>query len=352
MSDLFRTRGFLPAVVISASLMFLPAARAQSSIAPSMAGEESVELQFTLQPESEGGVIARYVVDLRNSASQSVRIIQMASGETVHFKHLKPDIYKACIQEEDRHNACTSIDLFPPQANKHYKASLKIAAPQTMPDSVGRYTIKLEQLKVPDKAKQELDHSLQAVVRGYAQEELAHLRRAIEIAPNFMEALNNLGVYYHLQGDEESAIPYFARVTELEPEIPIGWSNLSGALVASGKYEEAIKASLRGLAISPDSTSLNSQAGLCNYRLHRYSEAEKYFTKALQLDPASADFPMLNLARIALIEHRTEDAEAYINLFRKLHPNYPQSGSSAETVRGATLNHPPTKGMMSGFKPH
>ena len=59
----------------------------------------------------------------------------------------------------------------------------------------------------------------------------------------------------------------------------------------------------------------------------------KYFEKVLELDPASGAFPMLYLARIALIEDRKEDGEAYAGMFLKLHPNYPDVPSYLEALR-------------------
>ncbi|MGA2261422.1 MAG: tetratricopeptide repeat protein [Acidobacteriota bacterium] len=53
-----------------------------------------------------------------------------------------------------------------------------------------------------------------------------HLKQAIEIYPDYADAWNNLGAYYHRRGNFEQAILDFTKVTELRCEFDVGWMNL------------------------------------------------------------------------------------------------------------------------------
>jgi tetratricopeptide (TPR) repeat protein len=298
-----------------------------------MAAAEEVKLTLRIHLGAGSRSLEPYVVELRNSSGESIRMANAMSGDKVHFKHLKPDIYRACLHGISGSKQCTSMDLFPPQESKSCGFTVDVAGPSLALNSTSQHTVKIEQLHTPDKARQELLHSLQAAVRGDLQEEITHLQRAIEIYPTYVEALNNLGYCYHLAGNQALSVRYLTRATELDPDSYTGWTNLAGDLLSLGQSEEALKAALHGLTLRPDSASSNFLTAYCYYQMQRYSEAEKYFTKVLDLDPAACTFPMLFLARISLFNHLKEDAEASIRIFLRLHPNHPEAAYWSEQLQ-------------------
>jgi len=127
-------------------------------------------------------------------------------------------------------------------------------------------------LSVPQRAREELERSERARFRGEFEESVRRIKRAIEIFPDYSDALNNLGTHYHSQ----LAIDYFY--------------------------------------------------------LHDYAEAKKYFKKVLVLDPAAANSPQLFLAHIALSEKNEPEAEGYIRGFLALHPNSPHAPRLRSTL--------------------
>jgi tetratricopeptide (TPR) repeat protein len=318
--------GFRTPVFILCLLM----AAARTSSASSMLVGQEVELRLRVQPGTESSD-GQYLVILRTTSGECVRIADAVRGEKVHFKHLKPDIYIACVRDGLGREQCKSIDMFPPRESRTYEFAAEITG--SMPNGVGSHTVRLQQLEVPRKAREELLLSIKAVIQGSSDGELSHLQRAVAIDPAYVEALNNLGFYYYLKGNEALSIQYFTRAVELNPDFYASWSNLAGSLLSTHQWEEALKAISRSLILYPDSMVSNSQAGFCYYQLHRYSEAAKYFKKVLELDPASSTFPMLSLAKIARSEGREEDAEAYVRLFLKIHPNSPDAPLWTETLR-------------------
>ncbi len=295
---------------------------------PARAADDShiqdVELTLRIQPTDGNAGQEQHVVELRDSSGKSLRLVEAIAGNKIHFKHLKPDIYRVCLHG-DSFKTCKSIDTFPSKESDGNRFTADIAGPSLAFKSVSRHTVSLEQLQIPEKARQELQHSLDAAVRGDFHEEITHLQRAIEIYPTYVDALNNLGFCYHVTGNQALSVRYLTQATELDPEFHTAWANLSGALWSLGKRDEALKAALHGLSLRPDSASSNSQIAFWYYRVQRYPEAEKYFKKVLDLDPAAATFPMLYLAQIALMDNRKEDAEAWVRIFVKLHANHPEA---------------------------
>ncbi len=120
---------------------------------------------------------------------------------------------------------------------------------------------------------------------------------------------------------------------------------------ASYRLEEAANAIRHSLALNPDDVLCNSTAACCYYQLQRYPEARKSFEKVLELDPASATFPMIYLGSIALLESRDEDAESYARMFVKLHPNYPKAPSYLRALREMGKKHVQNETVLALHKP-
>jgi len=143
-------------------------------------------------------------------------------------------------------------------------------------------------------------------------------------ASNLINAHYNRGLAYLKQGGYESAISDFTRVIELDPNDSLAYYNRGNALALTEFHKNAIddysraielspeKASLyysRGLTYQEDSAtydraiddftkaiSLNPEdkksycfLGITLYKKKNYRAAQKYFGKAISIDPAYAE---------------------------------------------------------------
>jgi Tfp pilus assembly protein PilF len=300
---------------------------------------QEAELHVKIQSKIATGELELYKVELCKTTGEIVRIVSSPAGETVHFKRLKPDIYMVCLEMPRGNKQCKSIDLYPPHESKNHIFAMEILPPTAVFHSSELNAVTVEQLQTPEKAKKELLNSIKAELHGNPQEVIAHLQRAIEIDPSYVAALNNLASCYYLNGNKELSIQYFEKAAELDSHFHAAWSNLASVLISANRWEDALKPILHGLALWPDCATSNLQAAA--YYLHKqnYSEAEKYLKTALELDPASGSFPMLDLARIALMSNRTEEGKDHIRLFLKLHPNYPNVSYWTGILRNLDSGH-------------
>ena len=102
-----------------------------------------------------------------------------------------------------------------------------------------------------------------------------------------------------------------------------GWLNLGVVLLLTGETRRALQAELRALSLRPDDPFVVYQVGLCHYRLNEFAEAKKYLRRVIELDPVSATYPHVCLARIALAEDQQQEAESLIRRIFELHPYSP-----------------------------
>jgi Tfp pilus assembly protein PilF len=176
----------------------------------------------------------------------------------------------------------------------------------------------------------------QAQLRGEPERAMQHLIRAVEIYPDYVDALNNLGTYYQRMGEHDQAISLFYRVVDLEPGFYGGWVNLGGCLMAKGEFQQAKTVARRALELRPADPLVMGQYALANYYLRDYGEAKKYFTRVLEKDPAAANSPQLFLAQIEISAKNMDKAVVYMQDFLKWHPNAPEAAQVRNTINNLT----------------
>ena len=310
-----------------------------------MAGDtgQEVELRCKIVPLQTGRRLDYWRVALEKSTGEPLGMTTALTGDTVHFRHLRPDIYIVCLDGSEERHRCQSVDIIPPADHKDHSFLRKLVPPMFKP-SHSPHRVSASGLEVPVEARDELLHAEVAQMRGDDQEMLEHLGNALKICPDFADALNNLGVYYRRVKNYALALEYFSQVTRLQPDYYGGWLNLGSTLLCLGQFQQSLDPSLKALALRRDDALVNSQVALGYYYLRQYDEARKYFERVAELDPCFANSPQLFLAHIALAERRDGDAEEYYRQFLKLHPNSPKAPYYKRLLNGlvaGTIVHSP-----------
>ena len=154
-----------------------------------------------------------------------------------------------------------------------------------------------------------------------------HLLAALEIYPEYVEALNNLATLQIDKGEMRQAEGHLKKATSLDPGFYAAWVNLGVCLFAQEQLSESVEAGLRALKIRPDSAPANSLVGRAYFHMHDYSKAKKYLLKHLSLDPEALNSSQLVLYQIALQERKYRVADGYLNDYLRLHPNAPNVSS-------------------------
>lgn len=87
------------------------------------------------------------------------------------------------------------------------------------------------------------------------------------------------------QKDHQGAIQNYAKAVELIPNFFEAIDNMAFSYMDMGKWQEAIEAFKQSLQVNPDSFLAIFSIGECHIRLQEYPKAKDYFEKALQIDP-------------------------------------------------------------------
>jgi ribosomal protein S12 methylthiotransferase accessory factor len=107
-------------------------------------------------------------------------------------------------------------------------------------------------------------------------------------------------------GEAESALPFFRRALELNPdasESPSIYSYMGVALKETGRFAEALDWLNRGAALDPERTDIHNLMGFCHFKRGEHEQAVAAFRRVIDLDPTSAiDYANLGVNLEALGE--------------------------------------------------
>lgn len=126
----------------------------------------------------------------------------------------------------------------------------------------GTVSVKRLLAPVPTKAEKEFVRAQKTYREGKLQESVQHLRKAIQIHPDYMEAHNNLGVRYMQLNEIERAASEFRQAVEIDPASVLGQTNLALALASLQRYRDAEVMARRALSVDPDFVQARYALGL------------------------------------------------------------------------------------------
>jgi len=140
----------------------------------------------------------------------------------------------------------------------------------------------------------------ESYMAGNPEEAISYFEKVLQIEPNHVDALNNIGAILIILDKHEEAIPFFDKVLAIEPNHVGGLGNKGSALGFLGDFDEAMKYLDRALEIDPNHvSSLNNKASVLLDQENFY-DAIPYFYKVLQIDPgnelATKNLPLVKQA--------------------------------------------------------
>ncbi len=117
---------------------------------------------------------------------------------------------------------------------------------------------------------------------------IGHLEAAVQIAPSYVDALNNLGVAMDNAGQRDEARKRFLEAVAVDPKFGDAYVNLGNMAAAEDKFEEASRQYDLAIAANPADGRAYFNKGLALERLENAAEASDAFRQAVALMPGKA----------------------------------------------------------------
>jgi tetratricopeptide (TPR) repeat protein len=294
-----------------------------------VAGESRYEISGHIVPECEA------VVSLHGATTPFSSSSQADLRGRFRFRGLLAGTYTITVFVPNRGETRQTIEVGPGVANGKHRVEILIeiaeAKLETEDSRKRGALVSARELSIPDRAHREYSEAQKCLSRRDVPGAITHLERAVEIAPQFSAAWNNLGTIAYQSSRFADAESYFRRSLEQDHGAFAPLVNLGGAALSLGKLDEALEYNLQAVLARPNDALANSQLGMTYFAVDNLPLAVKYLEIAKRLDPTHFSHPQLTLAAIHV--RRGEQALAADELedFLQHHPDSPRSAE----IRGA-----------------
>ncbi len=245
------------------------------------------------------------------------------------FKKIDPGQYTVIVAVPGRGTVRRTVNVSAAKADQKRRVHVTIPFQPSTESIEAAATVSLGELTVPPKAEREYEKAQKRLNRRDVEGAIRHLEKAVEIAPHYTAAWNNLGTIAYQSGRYEDAEKYFRSALEHEPGAYSPVVNLGGTLLSLNRFEEALEYNEYAVKMRPDEALPNSQLGMNHHYLGDDDNALEYLTKAKEIDPNHFSHPQLLLAKIYIRRGDSPAAAAELNDFLDRHPN----SQNADTAR-------------------
>ncbi|MGA2115204.1 MAG: tetratricopeptide repeat protein [Bryobacteraceae bacterium] len=251
------------------------------------------------------------------------------------FKKIEGGSYTVAVMMPGRGEARRTIEVGPSTANAKRRVWLDLNfadADFALGGAARRQAVTTTQLAIPDKAMRDYADARKALSRHDGEAAARSLEQAVELAPGFGDAWNELGTIAYQTRRYGRAAECFRRAMAADPDAYEPLVNLGGVLINLHELDEALDFNLRAVLTRPNDPLANSQLGLAYFEVGNYELALKYLTRTVSLDPAHFSTPQLTMAEIHLRRGDRRAAADDLENFLKYHPDWPRAAKMREQM--------------------
>jgi len=262
-------------------------------------------------------------------------VISDSSGRFT-FRKLDAGTYTLAVFIPQRGEARQTVEIGPATADDRHRVALDLQfkdADFVFADAARRrHSISARQLSVPDRALRDYQDAQKALGRHDADAAVKSLEHAVELAPQFAAAWNELGTIAYQTGKFDRAEQCFRQSLDQDPDAYEPLVNLGGVLVTLQRTDESLDFNIRSVLARPNDALANSQLGQSYFQANNYDLALKYLERARQLDAAHFSHPQLVLAEIHLRRGERKAAADDLEDFLKHHPDWPKADAMRKAI--------------------
>ena len=306
-------------------------------------------------PSGRRSDITNIKVSLESSSSERIFVFADMNGSFT-FNNLAPGNYTITVDagpeyEQARESVLiegtsssrtnNSVDLARSNVPRTFSVMINLQAKPVAGNKPAVVNAALA--SVPKAAADAYRSALDAAKLGDTRKAIDDLRTALSLYPNFVLALNELGVQYLKIGETSKAVDALRNAVTLQPDDFTPRLNYGIALLEA-KNAAAAEEQLR-LAVgkSGSSWSAHMYLGVALIGLRRLSEAEQELLRALDIGGRRVGLPHYWLGGIYWERHEYARAASELEQYLELVPNAPNADKIRGTIKDLHAKQPSPK---------
>jgi tetratricopeptide (TPR) repeat protein len=298
--------------------------------APAFAGDALYELSGRLVGEG------RALVLVFGASAPFEAETESDDNGRFRFRNLRAGAYTIAVIISGRGEARQTAEIGPGTADSSRRVFLTLQFKESdfvFNDMVRRRnSVSTKQLAIPEKAMREYQEARKDLEKHDVESAVKRLEHAVELAPQFADAWNNLGTIAYQTEQYDRAERCFRAALQQDPQAFEPLVNLGGVLINTHKLDEALMYNQDAVLTRPNDALANSQLGLAYFVVDNFDLAVKYLETARRIDPAHFSHPQLVLAEIHLRRGENGAAADALADFLQHHPDFPTADKIRENI--------------------
>ena len=255
------------------------------------------------------------------------------------FRGLRPGRYTLIVEGGTLYQSVSQIvDVMPLGSpvmqgdNPSQTATLNIRLELKTSDSgSGLGTVGVS--KIPKEAEDLYNSALKSAQDGDRKKAIELLQKALSIHPQFVAALNGLGVQYMKLGEFDKAGETFSSALKINPEVFILHLNYGVVLFQQKKYAEADHELDLALKKNDASATAHFYKGRVLISLQRFDEAERELQRVVALGGEEASIAHRYLGGLYVEKGDNARAISELQTFLKLEPKTKDAEKIRELIK-------------------
>jgi tetratricopeptide (TPR) repeat protein len=210
-------------------------------LAPQTAPQQKYSIDGTVV--FDGGFTNRpIVVFLEPLSSRPVEEVKADAAGNFRFVDVPGGSYYIRVKHQGFEEAAQRVEV--PAFNREVVISLQrkanTLAPESEIDLAGKFPVDIRPFSIPEDAVREYQRALDDDGKGKTARAIERLRRALSIAPNFIEAAFHLGSTFYHGGHFEDAEKVLVRALKAAPAAAKLRLMLANVFMKERKYDQAL----------------------------------------------------------------------------------------------------------------
>ncbi|MDQ3819746.1 MAG: tetratricopeptide repeat protein [Acidobacteriota bacterium] len=185
---------------------------------------------------------------------------------------------------------------------------------------------------VPADARKEFERASHLSKDGKNSEAIDHLKKAIDIYPNFMMAHNDLGAQFLERGDLDEATAELRRAIEIDAKAFNPYLNLGIVFLRQQRFAEAADTLRKALSLESNSPAAKLYLGLALKGMDELDEAERELKAAYNLGGAAYAAALFHLGEVYMDKGERELARQALETFLHDAPTAPNAAQARKLI--------------------
>jgi len=196
--------------------------------------------------------------------------------------------------------------------------------------------ISVEDYKVPEKARSEFRKAKEAASKSKVADASNHLKKALDIYPNYAAALTLRGLLKLDQQDLSGAMADLQQAIQTDDKYGLAYIGMGAVLNLGSKFDDAIRTLERAESLTPNAWQAYFEMGRALIGKSSFTEALRHLDRAESLAPAEVSLVHLVKAYALMALRMYSDAATELEVYLRKSPTGPNCPLARKMLDEAT----------------